>query len=608
MMAICPNCHYSIDSYTEIQQRRFKENPYNKLKDNPKGQLVIAQNVCAVTTGTLFLLGDGPVIKSGDETYLEIFVSEQGLLEISLKLFDRTNNLVLEIERNDWKKGNTSIWDIEFRHKSKLLEVREKKGVINLKVDAHQLPVEIQGRFWISGNFVSLSNQGVSIDNLKIIKPAINSKYVKLHYFPDSTPLHFKREGKDRKVTFSGPSIYSGMYIDLDIIDKGLTLQPKPQPFFFESEKNTNSEEAVRLLEQQIETLEFFYTEETYFSPSMKKAWSKPIHGYTLICKQESCLIFFIERLAAYLFSLGRHEESLEKYKQLEAICTNCLIYNPDTILGEAKFAISKVLEAQDRKIEAIRYYKESVNFYLKKSGGIPYRILEFSKNLFSIHHPCFCDSGRNYGQCHSRKASLAEYEKFFDAEINLSGIEDDAKIKIFVNSEESYSYSTKKTHTYEEYLNEYNLIFLDFYKSITPLMLSKILGLDGDISRKTYEVLLNLGVINDGNQLIINLCKNEDKFIEVAKSLESLSDLSQELIQAVLIFLRGKAIQNFNDSWNLSIRINRDTPILIVVKKPHESPWVIETILTRAGICINMSSIKRGRINMSSTKRGRAL
>lgn len=227
MIAICPNCHHSIDSYTEAQQRSFKENPYNKSKDNPKGQLVVPQNICAVTTGTLFLLGDGPIIKSGNETYLEIFVSEQGLLEISLKLFDKANNLILEIERNDWKKGNTSVWDIEFKHKSKLLEIKEKKGVINLKVDAHKLPVEIQGKFWISKNFVSLSNQGISIDNLRIIKPAIKPEYIKLHYFADSTPLHLKGEHKDRKTTFDGPSIYSGMYINLDPIDKGLTLQPK---------------------------------------------------------------------------------------------------------------------------------------------------------------------------------------------------------------------------------------------------------------------------------------------------------------------------------------------------------------------------------------------
>jgi hypothetical protein len=136
MMVLCPTCHHPIESYPEIYQQKLKANPYNKDNTNPSGKIIIAQSFCAIDTGSIFLIGDGPVVRSKNVNYIEVYCNEDDMLEISLQLFNENNENVIKVVRNEWVTGNAQLWDLEFISASKVLKIKEKKGLTNLEINA----------------------------------------------------------------------------------------------------------------------------------------------------------------------------------------------------------------------------------------------------------------------------------------------------------------------------------------------------------------------------------------------------------------------------------------------------------------------------------------
>jgi hypothetical protein len=384
MMALCPTCHHSIDSYTENNQRAFKRNPYNKSNENQSGNLIISQGVCAVSTGSITLLGDGPLITQQDKTYVSVFVNESDILEISISLYDKDQNLILEIDRNEWKKGDIELWDIEFISASKILKIREKKGKINLEINASQVPVIIKGDFWIDGDLVLLSQKGIKLNNKLILESdngISHNKFGKSHLLEGAFTLSLK--GK-----FSGGDYYSGCFIELNKEKQSLDLKPKPQPFYLDT---SSKDECERLLLQQIKTQNYFTSNIT-----LDRDFNELFFSGMEVVKEEISLIPFIQQLARFYAKTNQIPKALKQYEEILKAQYN-FFQKPNKEQGETFFELARLFMHLRDLRNAKESFQQAVICFLESGFPLPFRFLDFSKNLYQDNDICYCNSGKTF-------------------------------------------------------------------------------------------------------------------------------------------------------------------------------------------------------------------
>jgi sulfur relay (sulfurtransferase) DsrF/TusC family protein len=248
MMVLCPTCHHSIESYPEAYQQKLKANPYNKENTNQSGRIIIAQSFCAIDTGSIFLIGDGPVVRSKNVNYIEVYCNEDDMLEISLQLFNEKNENLIRVVKNEWVTGNAQLWDIEFISASKVLKIKEKKGFTNLEINAKNTPVTIKGELWIDGKPLKLNSNGITYNNISLLTTNKTSdKFGIWHFNQDAYSFRFAKNTDGRigpcietrtyesnTICFNGDTYYSGCVIDLSE-DGALRLTPKQTPYEMQS-------------------------------------------------------------------------------------------------------------------------------------------------------------------------------------------------------------------------------------------------------------------------------------------------------------------------------------------------------------------------------------
>jgi hypothetical protein len=163
MMVLCPLHHDQATkrAMPEPEQRRFKANPYNIKRGVAKGLLAVRQDYCAADLASVTIVGEGPFIRIDGENILSFHIGE-GNLEISLRLFSETDDLLLDIDRNEWIAGDPLPWDIEADWQKLML--RERVRQISVSLNAKPVPLELKGELWRGGKRVSLDAGGISID------------------------------------------------------------------------------------------------------------------------------------------------------------------------------------------------------------------------------------------------------------------------------------------------------------------------------------------------------------------------------------------------------------------------------------------------------------
>jgi hypothetical protein len=162
MMALCPLHHDQATkgAMPETEQLRLKANPHNIQRGLAKGLLAIRQDYCAANFGSVTVVGEGPFLRIDGEDILGFYVGD-GNLEISLRLFSETDELLLEIDRNEWISGDPLPWDIEAGWQ--ILTLRERARHISLSLNAKEVPLELRAELWRGGKRVGLDNNGISI-------------------------------------------------------------------------------------------------------------------------------------------------------------------------------------------------------------------------------------------------------------------------------------------------------------------------------------------------------------------------------------------------------------------------------------------------------------
>ncbi|MEP0824069.1 MAG: hypothetical protein HRF40_01135 [Nitrososphaera sp.] len=89
---------------------------------------------------------------------------DNGILELSLKLHDPSGQLLVEIERNEWKSGDPFPWDIESSYQ--WLTIHHKKRAIALDIDARTFPPKLRADLWYNKQHFRLDTRQIRFDGV----------------------------------------------------------------------------------------------------------------------------------------------------------------------------------------------------------------------------------------------------------------------------------------------------------------------------------------------------------------------------------------------------------------------------------------------------------
>jgi uncharacterized CHY-type Zn-finger protein len=148
MMILCPNCHDEVTkgSMTEKEQRDYKSEPINVKNGYSHGLLKINNKYCNIVIGTNTFDCIGKVIVIDGEEIIGARLDENGNLEFSLKLYDESDNLVFNIQNNEWITGDIIPWDIKSGYQN--LIIQKKNSEIILEIDTKVNPIKIRANLW----------------------------------------------------------------------------------------------------------------------------------------------------------------------------------------------------------------------------------------------------------------------------------------------------------------------------------------------------------------------------------------------------------------------------------------------------------------------------
>jgi tetratricopeptide (TPR) repeat protein len=480
MMALCPTCHYTIESYTLQQQYTFKNNPFNlKNEVNKKGSLVISQGICAINTGDMILIGDGPLIKANDISFLEVYVNESNMLEISLNLFNEKRESILTIVKSEWIKGEIDLWDIEFISASKVLIIKEKEGLTNLGIDARNFPVSLEGSLWINGNLIKFDKKGIHLGDFTFLKSekSQTEKWGIWHLDKDSFKFCLKEDA-----TLTGSNLLSGCIIDLSQF-KEIYLTPKDTPYGVDFKKRNNFIKSERRLKQSIETIKYFATSITIHSDySDFGPFSRGIEHI----QKKLASLFLEKKLARLYVENGKIEKAWEKYQEIHKVYNE--FYNqPNIEEGELLLEIAKFLKSIGNNDASKECFTESVICFTQ-TGNIPFRLFDFGNNLFKDDELCYCASGNLYKHCHKSMSILKKDSFPSERTIEVLNMPEDKEFKITI-----YFLKEHKIHwsiNIDEYAKGFKQIYCGQHKNSFLLNISVDVDIPAIIRLDCYGLL----------------------------------------------------------------------------------------------------------------------
>ncbi|MDN4166666.1 HNH endonuclease signature motif containing protein [Cytophagales bacterium LB-30] len=161
MMCLCPYCHHeaTVGAMNLEEQRKLKNHPLNIRNKKAEGFLKVNQNSLVITLGDNQFITDNSIISIDNNNLISIKINSEGQLELSLKLYNKENKLILEIVENEWKSGDYLPWDIESSFQ--WLIIRNKKYDISIEINAKQIPLILTGKLWYNNHEIKISPNGI---------------------------------------------------------------------------------------------------------------------------------------------------------------------------------------------------------------------------------------------------------------------------------------------------------------------------------------------------------------------------------------------------------------------------------------------------------------
>lgn len=167
MMVLCPNHHALVTSgaVQEDEQRKEKTNPYNIINRKVEGPIKILTGEKRVNMGGNNFKNNGVLLVVNNEPLITTTYSTDGVLLLSLKLYDKDNNLVAEMEENEWRTDPSIHWDLEAKPQE--LIIREAQRDIQLRVRTRNAEeIEITGKLWKDKQSILLEPNRMKIDGV----------------------------------------------------------------------------------------------------------------------------------------------------------------------------------------------------------------------------------------------------------------------------------------------------------------------------------------------------------------------------------------------------------------------------------------------------------
>lgn len=213
MMCLCPNHHDEATkgAILEHDQREYKLKPFNIKKSHANGKLTINHNLPIIKVGDCLFVGDGDFISVDNKSLLSLD-AEGGCLLISIKLFDKEDNLKAEIVDNEWITGNPKPWDIISSYQ--YLKVWHKKREIGLEIDTSKYPINILAKLNYNKQEFILNNNGMFFNGVIKDLTFQNLSFVGMNFVADINNKVFqirpnRRFGKG--VIIAGTNINEGI-------------------------------------------------------------------------------------------------------------------------------------------------------------------------------------------------------------------------------------------------------------------------------------------------------------------------------------------------------------------------------------------------------------
>jgi hypothetical protein len=162
MMVLCPTHHDQATkgAMPEAEQRHYKSNPENIRRGFAKGPLEVRQDYCAAEIGSVTVVGEGTFLRIAGEDIFGMHMGT-GNLEISLRLYNERDELLMEIDRNEWISGDPLPWDIEADWQ--FLVLRERARQISVSLNAKTIPLEFRAELWRGGTRAVFDKSGISL-------------------------------------------------------------------------------------------------------------------------------------------------------------------------------------------------------------------------------------------------------------------------------------------------------------------------------------------------------------------------------------------------------------------------------------------------------------
>lgn len=223
MMLLCPNCHReaTLGVMNEKEQRYYKLNPYNVKRGYVDGQLFVKQQGLVISTGSVELANDGFLLAVDKEPLLVINSNQNGQLELTLSLYDSEDNLLVEIEKNEWITGDPSVWDFEYKYQ--WLKLWRKKRGISLEIDARTVPLNIKAEIWRKRQNFKLSKKGLYFNGVVKNASIVNLCLVGMYLNADIKKKEFQivpDEKLGRGVLVSQPDVKKRIEQGLEALQK----------------------------------------------------------------------------------------------------------------------------------------------------------------------------------------------------------------------------------------------------------------------------------------------------------------------------------------------------------------------------------------------------
>ena len=154
MVLLCPNHHAEADSraMSEEQQRAYKQAPRNIEEGVSKGLFRVERaQARSVLVGSNDF-AERSFIRVDGETLFEVAFDSDGVLQLSLVLYDSSDERLAVISENEWVVGDPMPWDFEASFQ--YLRLRNQPRDIALELDGRSGSINLRAQFWRNGQVV----------------------------------------------------------------------------------------------------------------------------------------------------------------------------------------------------------------------------------------------------------------------------------------------------------------------------------------------------------------------------------------------------------------------------------------------------------------------